>query len=249
MRGAGHGGREFTVQIVGITVDPADRDASTLVVLDPSLAAEQATAWLSEKDPYSIPALQPFMDRRTARYQSVTALVAQGGGNLSGFLAALRHVPLAMALLFLTVIVSTLALFKPMAVGMWRALSPRECPISERGDRCCESPSVQFSWGSWSGALVVSGAVSLFRGRVSAIFGQEWVEVSLPWPEFALILTSTLAVGLTISRLARAFRGGLERFGGQTWPCVGFSPRRRRVDARARARNGSSGIELATAAG
>ncbi len=150
MRGAGHGGREFTVQIVGITVDPADRDASTLVVLDPSLAAEQATAWLSEKDPYSIPTLQPFMDRRTARYQSVTALVAQGGGNLSGFLAALRHVPLAMALLFLTVIVSTLALFKPMAVGMWRALSPRECPISERGDRCCESPSVQFSWASWS---------------------------------------------------------------------------------------------------
>ncbi len=47
----------------------------------------------------------------------------------------------------------------------------------------------------------------------------------------------------SVPRRARAFRRH------QTWPCVGFSPRRRRVDARARARNGSSCIELATAAG
>lgn len=206
-------GREIRARVVGITVDPADKTTNTMVVLDPSSSPERATTWLSEKDPYSFLELQSFLDRRTATYQSVDALATQGSDNPPRFLAALRHVPVAMGLLFLTIIVSTLALLRTTARRDVDGLVAAGMSDQAAWRQMLRAAFGAVLLGQLVGGLAVSAVIFLLREQISGIFGQQWVGVSVPWAEFGLTLVLTLAIGLAASKLARTFRAAFERFG------------------------------------
>lgn len=139
------------LRVVGITADPADRDALGAVVVDPDLDPASATVWLSDTDPYSLSQLQPVLDQRLATYQSVESLVAASEARLPGELQDLRYAGWGLAALLLLFLATSVVTLAPVARADAEALQAAGVPASE-------------AWGLLTRLVVTAVVVGQFLG-------------------------------------------------------------------------------------
>lgn len=205
------GRTQIRARLVGLTVDPADVNTSALVLLNPQLKPGDGTTWLSRIDPYAISQLRPFLDRRTATYQSVQNLVEASSSNLPPILAALLYVPTGVAILVFSIIASTLGLLRPKAQQDVNSLVDAGLVRSAAWRQTLRITFGTLVFGECLGATAVTSAVYLWRSKLSGLFGEQWVSLSLPWKEILFILGMTWLGRALVLKVAKASSARLRR--------------------------------------
>jgi hypothetical protein len=215
-------------RVVGFSVDPADRTASTLVQLTDDWATFRPTMWLSAESFFALAPVRPFLDDRTATYNSVDALLDVAAENRPHFLSAMRFVPTGCALLVAVLVVAVGAV---LSRG-WRrdadTLVAAGMPPARAWRRIVSVVLGTVLVGEILGSAIAALAVLLARGPVSARLGQQWVHIAVPWPPVAAMLSLTVLTGLLAVPSVRAGARWLQRRTLQTaqrrWaPVVGVA--------------------------
>ncbi|HEX5205500.1 MAG TPA: hypothetical protein VFW27_36700 [Actinoplanes sp.] len=205
------GDRERPGRVVGWSVDPADRTTSTLVQLTDDWATFRPTMWLSGESFFGIPAVRPFLDDRTATYNSVDSLLEVAAKNRPHFLSAMRFVPTGCALLVGVLLLAVGAVLS----GGWRrdadTLVAAGMPQSHAWRRIVSVIFATVLIGEIAGSAAAALVVLVARGPISARLGQQWVEIAVPWPAVAVMLGLTMLAGLLAVPSVRAGARWLQR--------------------------------------
>ncbi len=204
------GAPQQRVRLVGLTVNPADVDDKLVVTIDPTLAADQVTVWLSPRDPYSIEALRPPLDSRALTYQSVGELVKVAVRSQPQALSALKYVPAGLAALLIVLMAGTLAALLPTARADAESLTAAGMPPYRAWRKLTGLAFGGIILGELAGVAIATAILMSFKRPISSGFGQRWLGVDVPWVTvFALIVVSGLlgAVARPVSiGAARLFR-------------------------------------------
>jgi hypothetical protein len=185
------GNEPARVTVVGITVNTADNADATTVVIDSTVSSRDATVWVSSVDPYSLPQLTNLMDARSITYSPTSSVIESSRSELPVNSAALNALQYGLGGLLLIVILSLLFLLRPTAVRDVAALvdvgmTPRKAVgITAR---------IVFAWmvlGFLAGFVVEWSLMRMFREPVSALFGQQWIAVDVPFIELAFFVVVT----------------------------------------------------------
>jgi hypothetical protein len=198
-------------RVVGFSVDPADRNASTAVLLMDGRSTQfRPTRWLSDSDFYGEQALRTPLDRRTAAYQSVEVLLDAAAENRPQFLSALRFVPAGSGILLGILVIAACTAFARgwktdvealLAAGMAPARSWQRILRIIAGVVFC---------GEILGAGAACAVVWLARDPVSGWFAQRWTSITVPWQEPVLLLALTAAacyLAMPTARLVQKLAG------------------------------------------
>lgn len=221
-------GRQRSVRVVGITVFPADRDRRSVTTVDSSVSLELVTTWLTSADPYSVVALDPYFEVRTATSRSVDSLAEDAVANPPREIRVLAGVPSALTALMLVVIVTGVALLVPVAQ---RDINTLVAAGMSSGRAWRMYTGIGFGAvlaGVLVGAGVAIAGIYILRGSASGLYGQDWTGVQLP-VDIVLLLVSIVAVLALVAdrlvarahQLARRVVGSIQK--------TGSTDRRRRI--------------------
>jgi hypothetical protein len=205
------GDSERPGRVVGFSVDPADRTTSTLVQLTDDWATFQPTMWLSAESFFAFSPVRPFLDDRTATYNSVDALLEVAAKNRPHFLSAMRFVPTGCALLVAVLLIAVGAVLS----SGWRRdadmLVAAGMPPARAWRRIVSVIFGIVLVGEVLGSAAAALTVLLARGPVSARLGQQWVHIAVPWPAVAAMLGLTVLAALLAVPSVRVGSGWLQR--------------------------------------
>jgi hypothetical protein len=206
------GDGDVPVRVVGFSVDPANRTTSTVVQLVDESAMFRPTMWVSDTDFYSIPALKPILDGRTASYRSAEVLLEAAAENRPQFLSAMQFVPAGCGLLMSVLLVSIGAVMS----RRWRAdadtLTAAGMPPVRAWRRILPVVFGAVLAGEILGGCAAAVGLLLAQGPVSAWVGQHWVHIAIPWTETATVLGLTVVAALVAAPLVRAGSRWVQRF-------------------------------------
>lgn len=194
---------ESTGLVVGFISDPAHLAESTIIRVADDSPSFSPTRWLSNADFYALPELQLALDRRAATYQSVEWLLLGAEANAPQLLSVIGAVPTGAGILG-----GALALSAVVALARtWR---------SDAGTLVAAGLTPRSAWrhilwtsagsalvGVIAGSWAVLAVLRLARSEVSALLGQNWHHVSIPWSEVAVVLGAAILVGAMSGSLAR----------------------------------------------
>ncbi|MEH0973605.1 hypothetical protein V6U77_20995 [Micromonospora sp. CPCC 205546] len=198
-------------RVVGLSVDPANRTTSTLVQLVAESAQFRPTIWLSDTDFYTVAALRPVLDQRTATYQSVDTVLEASAQNRPQFLSAMRFVPAGCGLLMGILLVAAGVVLS----RRWRldadALIAAGMPPALAWRRMLSVVCATVLAGEVLGGCAASTVLLLSRDPVSAWVGQQWVGIAIPWQEPVALLGLTILFALSAVPLTRLAARWAER--------------------------------------
>ena len=197
--------------VVGITRNPADAADRSVVLVDPDLSANDMTAWLTDTDPYSVQALQPALDDRSATYRSTSVLSDERASSLPAAVATMGKLPPAMGLLLAALLATVLIALYPVARADVGALTAAGV-----------SPARAWSLVRWTtvgclvagqliGFVAVTGAVALFRDSISGLFGQAWLTTTRPYGVLLVQVVACVAGALVLRPLMTVATRGTRR--------------------------------------
>lgn len=200
------GGRQRSIRVVGITVFPADRDRREAITVDPSVSPDQVTTWLTSADPYSVEALGPFLDARTATARSVDSVAEDAVANPPREIKVLEGVPLALTVLMLVVIVTGVALLVPVATRDVDTLVTAGMSSGRAWRMYARTGFGAVLVGLLIGAGVATAGVYILRGPISGMYGQQWTGVRFPVDIVVLLVSVVAVLGLVANTLTMRAR-------------------------------------------
>lgn len=210
-------------RVTGVTRDPADQASATVIHLaDPAATdATGFTRWLSDTDFYDHEELQPYLDRRSASYQSLDSLVASALLAQPQYLSAMRGLPLGAALLVGVLLVSFTTLLMTQLRPDATALQAAGMTARAAYGRIVLVASLAVIAGVLAGLALTATVLFLARRRISSWFGQDWVGVEIDLALASrLLLVVCLGGALTLVavRLAPVLRQALTRRSARARP-------------------------------
>jgi hypothetical protein len=206
------GDGEVAARVVGLSVDPANRTTSTVVQLVDESATFRPTMWLSDTDFYSIPALKPVLDGRTATYRSADTLLEAAAENRPHFLSAMQFLPAGCGLLMSVLLVSIGAVMSRRWTADAGTLTAAGMPPVLAWRKILSVVFGAVLVGEILGGCAAVVGLLLARGPVSAWVGQHWVHIAMPWQASATVLGLTVLAALVAAPLVRAGSRWAQRF-------------------------------------
>jgi len=207
-----------TVQVVGTTIDTADSEAKTIVVVDPSLSSAEASVWLSRTDPYKRAPLTTQMDLRAITYQPTSSLVESALAHGPNTAPVLRWGPAVVGAMLGTLVLAVVAGFVPGARRTATTMLAVGLSLRRTWWTIVGVAAAAISVGVLFGAATAYATLRAASGQVSALFGQAWLSVSFP------LSTVLLLVGLAglLAALSRPIAriGGLLGRSSRRWSLV-----------------------------
>ncbi|CUR56400.1 membrane hypothetical protein [metagenome] len=195
-----------TRQLVGITANPADLGDQTVVLVDPALAPGEVTVWLSDKDPFTVPAVRGLLDQHRASYQTIDLVAAESGKFLPPGLTGLKYVPVGLALLLFVILGAVMVALFPAARRDTYSLMDAGVSARDSWRIVSTLALATVATGQTLGIVVVIALLWLARGPISGLFGQNWQQVMVPWPSIVWLAAGGLLLLLLLRPilLARA---------------------------------------------
>lgn len=196
-------GESSTGRVVGLLVDPADRDNQTLVRLVEPANGQVWTRWLSDTSFYSVASLRPYLDRGSASFQSLDNLLEGAAANSPEFLSAMRFLPTGAGLLLALVMVSFAAVMLRRWTSDVEALVATGMSRAEAWRRLLIPVLVVVLAGEAIGAVAAVLSLFSFRFAVSSWFGQSWVSLGIPLFESIVLAAATAVAAVAALPLLR----------------------------------------------
>jgi hypothetical protein len=191
--------------VVGLTVDPADRTAATVVTLDPRLAPADATAWLDDRDTFARPELRDALAERSVTGRTTRLLAADRAAREK--VPGLDYAAPALAGLMVAVLLGLLAALRSTAGRDVAALEGAGLPRRSGWWLVARLAAAALVVGTAAGGAAGPAVVALARGPVSGRLGQDWQRTTVPVPALlGLAATLVLAAGLLVAAVAAAGR-------------------------------------------
>ena len=202
--------QQRVVRLTGITVRPEDGSYDGVVVLDTALPTAEADLWLSDRRPFSDPALEPLVQRGDLAART-TAILAEdrAAGFRSAFLMVVGQ--MSHVVVLLSAVVALLLL-----VVIPRATRREVAALVDAGVRESRARFVPVMvglsaviLGAITGAVLVLAGMSVAASEVGKLTSQEWTGVVVPWLALTTILLAPVAgglVGVGVSVWIRRYR-------------------------------------------
>ncbi|MDQ1104805.1 hypothetical protein [Nocardioides zeae] len=207
--------------LTGITIDPSDREDLTVTRVDPDLPASEVAAWFTDTDPYGALGLGAQIDAGKIGYRSTASVAEEAAASTPVAFADAAYAEPGLALLVLVVLGGIVV----AAVPTTRADREGLRAAGWSAGRVWRLYRGVLVMTTLSGVAVGTAAVSLLllvaREPVSAVLGEQWQGIDVPWV-WVVVLAGLCVVAVWSGRLLGGAARSLGSLAGSSTP----TPRR-----------------------
>ncbi|GAB3086341.1 hypothetical protein GCM10027215_33630 [Nocardioides zeae] len=212
--------------VTGLTLDPSDREDLTATRVDPDLAPAEVAAWLTDADPYGALGLGARVDAGEIGYRSTASVAEEAAASTPVAVADTAFAEPGLALLVLVVLGGIVVAAVPSTRADREGLRAAGWSTG-RVWRLYRGVLVGIVLaGVAAGTAVVSLLLLVARERVSAVLGEQWQGISVPWT-WVVLLSGLCSIAIWCGRLAGSAARSLSSLVGSSTPTpqrvTGFS--------------------------
>lgn len=194
-------GQSQAVTVTGLTINPADRDDATVVMYadrDP----RTATVWVSDTDVFDDPELRGILERRQAVARTVGILAEDREAEaIDSLVSALRYSAPAFALLAVCTAGIMLGALHRERRRDVLALAAAGMPTPAGWRLLAAAAAWCLTAGAALGAVMTLVGSYLLRDPVSALLGQQWAAIAVPWTALLTFLVLFAPGALLLARV------------------------------------------------
>lgn len=193
---AGEGQR---IRITGVTSSPAHADDVTVVLMRNEVDPREATAFLTDTDPFADESLSPLLEQRALNGRTVARLGQdEGAATRTALLSHLGYAAVILGILSLCLILSLLATLGRQARRDVAALQASGMTPVDSWRLVGYAATYAVLAGTVLGSCLALAAVTMGSSYISGLLGQDWQTIAVSWEPFAVYAVGIPSVVLLV---------------------------------------------------